>query len=81
MARPACDGPAAAPISNRPRSWSFVESGRLEEGGAPEPSAIIADRAEAEHVAVEGDAAREVADVQHRVVEPVDGWSLCDSLR
>ena len=71
MDRPAPDGPAWAPISNSPRSWSLVELG-ARRNAAPRSSAMPVDRGEAEDLAVEGDAGLDVADEEDGVVEAAD---------
>ena len=72
MARPAVDAPGGRADLEQAEVVVVGGVGRLEEGGAPEAVRGHRHRAEAQHVAVEGDAAGEVTDVEDGVVEPVD---------
>src|SRR6266508_3315306 len=75
---PWSDAPTSAPASpSRAGAGADLEqaevvvvgrTGRLDEGGPAEPLRGHVDAPEAQHVGVEGDAALEVADVQHRMV-------------
>jgi hypothetical protein len=70
----AAGGGAARALADLEQAEVVVVGGPrgLEEGGAPEAVRGHRDQPEAQHVAVEGDAAGEVTDVEHGVVEAVD---------
>ena len=80
VARPAVEGPAAAPISNSPRSWSLVEPGACRNAAPREPSGAMLIARKPRTSCVEGHAALEVADVEDRVVEAMDAHGVLRSL-